>query len=178
MADVKGKFITLAGSLMALYPEGLKKANQELHAKTGKNWNGLDPEGWYSTKLFNLFMEAYAESSPTKTAAIVTIGRNVYPLIKKTVGLPQHLNTPLDFIKFEAEGFLMNHKGSDVIPRKFIKEEEKDIIVQAPAPGYNSRLYEGVYLGILEMCGIKSGKVEQIKSIKNGDKTDEFHITW
>jgi hypothetical protein len=146
--------------------------------KTGKTFAELDPEGWYDTSLFNLFMETYARYSVSGERAIVTLGRNVYPTIKKSAGLPPHLKTPLDFIKFEAEGFLANHRGSDVQPRKFISTKDGDVLVQAPAPGYNPKLYEGVFLGILEMSGVKTGKVVQTKARANGDATDEFHITW
>ncbi|MBL7990597.1 MAG: hypothetical protein JNN25_04090 [Candidatus Kapabacteria bacterium] len=114
MAEVKGKFIMLAGSLMTLYKDGLAEANKGLVAKTGKTFSELEPEGWYDTSLFNLFMETYARYSVSGDRAIVTLGRNVYPTIKKSAGLPPHLKTPLDFIKFEAEGFLANHRGSDV----------------------------------------------------------------
>ncbi len=92
--------------------------------------------------------------------------------------MPPNLKTPLDFIKFEAEGFLANHRGSDVRPRKITKAQDKDVIIEAPAPGYHSKLFVGVYLGILEMCGIKTGKVDQTKSQEKGDSTSEFHITW
>ena len=111
MAEVKGKFIMLAGSLMTLYKDGLAEANKGLMAKTGKTFAELDPEGWYDTSLFNLFMETYARYSVSGDRAIVTLGRNVYPTIKKSAGLPPHLKTPLDFIKFEADGFLANHAG-------------------------------------------------------------------
>lgn len=178
MAEVKGKFIMLAGSLMTLYKDGLAEANKGLAAKTGKTFAELDPEGWYDTSLFNLFMETYSRYSVSGDRAIVTLGRNVYPTIKKSVGLPPHLKTPLDFIKFEAEGFLANHRGSDVQPRKFISAKDGDVVVQAPAPGYNPKLYEGVFLGILEMSGVKTGTVVQTKARANGDTTDEFHITW
>ena len=50
--------------------------------------------------------------------------------------------------------------------------------MEAPAPGYDCRLYEGVYLGILEMIGIRSGKVTQEKCQRKGDHTCEFHIKW
>ncbi|KUO78691.1 MAG: hypothetical protein APF81_09490 [Desulfosporosinus sp. BRH_c37] len=178
MADVKGKFITLAGSLMAFYETQLKKADEELFKSTGKHWDGLDPEGWYNTKIFNSFMQSYAEGSPTKDMAIVTLGKKVYPTIKASVGLPPNLKTPLDFIKFEAEGFLANHRGADVKPRKFLLSEDKHVIIQAPAPGYNPKLFEGVYLGILEMCGIRTGKVVQLKAAAKGQGTDEFDIRW
>ncbi len=172
-AEVKGKFITLAGHLMSLFKDGLSTADQELYSKTGRHFNELDPEGWYDTKIFNTFMETYARVSPLKEKAIVNLGRMVYPTIQKTVGLPKELKSPLDFILFEAEGFLDNHRGSDVVPRKFLKKEEKNVVVQAPAPGYNPKLFEGVFYGILEMNGIRNGKVELCDS-----GTCEFRITW
>ncbi len=172
-AEVKGKFITLAGHLMSLFKDGLSTADQELYSKTGKHFNELDPEGWYDTKIFNTFMETYARVSPLKEKAIVNLGRMVYPTIQKTVGLPKDLKSPLDFILFEAEGFLDNHRGNDVVPRKFIKKEEKNVVVQAPAPGYNPKLFEGVFYGILEMNGIRNGKVELCDA-----GTCEFRITW
>jgi hypothetical protein len=43
--------------------------------------------------------------------------------------------------------------------------------MKAVAPGYNEKLYEGVFLGILEMIGIKTGKVENL-----GDSV--LKITW
>lgn len=171
MAEVKGKFISLACSLMASYPEAQNKANAYLKKETGKGWTELEPEGYYDTKLFNEVMEIYAEASMSGLNAIVTLGRRVYPTIKKSVGIPENIKTPLDFIKYEAEGFLQNHRGNDVVPRKIIKAVDKEVVIQAPAPGYNEKLYEGVYFGILEMCGINTSKVENI-----GNST--FKITW
>ncbi|MBF0104818.1 MAG: hypothetical protein HQM16_05780 [Deltaproteobacteria bacterium] len=174
MAEVKGKFITLAASLMSLYKETRVEADKPLFAATGKHWNELDPEGWYDATLFSAFMEKYAEASPTKDQAIVTLGKNVYPTIKKTAGLPAEIKTPLDLIVFEAVGFQLNHRGSDVRKRVFIKKENGHVIVQAPAPGYSQKLYEGVFLGILEMFGIKNGQVIMTK----GAPEFEYEITW
>lgn len=178
MAELRGKWITLAGSFMTLYKDQQKKADEYLFSQTGKHWNEVDQEGWYDTKIFGRFLDCYAEGSITGEKALVTLGRQIYPTIKKTVGLPPQLKTAFDLMKFEAEGFLQNHRGFDVKPRKFVKVEDRDIVVQAPAPGYNAKLYEGVYLGILELCGVKSGKVVMSQSMKSGDTTDEFHITW
>ena len=174
MAEVKGKFITLAVSLMSLYPDAQELVDKELFENTGQHWTELEPEGWYDTKLFNSCMEKYAESSITGEVAIVTLGRNVYPLIKKSVGLPEGLDNALDLILFEAEGFMMNHQGSDVIARNFVKKETGHVIVKAPAPGYNQKLYEGVFMGILEMSGIKDGTVKMI----SGDPDFEYEIKW
>jgi hypothetical protein len=177
MAQVKGKFITLAGALMSTYPEELALADQALFKKIQKHWNELDPEGWYETTLFNIFIETYIKTSPSKEAAIVTLGKRVYPTIKRTVGLPE-FSSPLDFLKFEAEGFLDNHRGSDIKPRRILRSHQGDFLVEACAPGYNSKLYEGVFLGILEMCGVKNAKVVQTKCQEKGDSTSEFHVTW
>ncbi len=51
MAQVKGKFITLTGFLMALYQKPREDADQILYQQVGKHWNELEPEGWYDTKL-------------------------------------------------------------------------------------------------------------------------------
>lgn len=177
MAQVKGKFITLTGALMSTYPEELAIADQALFKKIQKHWNELDPEGWYETSLFQLFMETYMKASPLKENALVNLGKKVYPTIKKTVGLP-HLPNPQDFLKYEAEGFLDNHRGSDIRPRRILHCNHGSFLVEAPAPGYHSKLYEGVFLGILEMCGITTGKVVQTKCQEKGDVTSEFHITW
>jgi hypothetical protein len=178
LAEVKGRFITLTGTLMSPYPRQLDQADTLLISKCGKHWNELDPEGWYDTRSWGVFMDAYAKASVSGHRALVTLGRNIYPAIKQAGGLPQALKGPLDLIKYEAQGFLTDHRGDDVKPRNFIKAEDHDVVVEAPAPGYNSRLYEGVFLGILEMCGMAAGKVEQTKSQEKGDATSEFHIVW
>ncbi len=178
MAQVKGKFITLIGSFMGGYLNARKEVDDLLFAETGKHYNEVEPEGWYDVKWNRLFLEAYVKASPSKEFAMITYGKSIYPILKRSNLLPTNLKTVLDFIKYEAEGFQTAHKGSDVKPRKFIKLTEGDVIVEAPAPGYNSKMYEGVYLGILEMLGVKTGKVVQTKSQEKGDITSEFHITW
>ena len=178
MAEVKGRFITLTGTLMSPWPRQLDQADTLLMAKCGKRWNELDPEGWYDTSSCGVFMDAYAKASVAGDRALVTLGRNIYPAIKQAGGLPRQLQAPLDCIRYEAEDFLASHRGTDVKPRKFIKAVEHDVVVEAPAPGYNSRLYEGVFLGILALCGATTGKVEQTKRQEKGDPTSEFHIVW
>lgn len=118
MAEVKGKFIILVGSLMSLYEKNQKIADGKLFKATGKHFIELDPEGWYDTKLYNSFMEEYIKGSPSGEKALITLGRNVYPTIKKTAGLPPEIQTPLDLIIFEAKGFELNHRGPDVETKK------------------------------------------------------------
>jgi len=174
MADIKGKFVVLAGSLMKLYPDALKFCDDLLFEKIGKHWNEIDPNAWIDTKIFNGFMVNYAKASVSGEQALITLGKNIYPTIKRTTGIPPEVKTPLDMLVFSAQGFSENHRGSDVKPRKFIKLEDKHVIVQAAAPGYSQTFVEGVFLGILEMYGIKTGKVIMIK----GEPIFEYEITW
>lgn len=174
MAQIKGKFITLAGTLMSLYKDAQQFCDNILFEKIGLHYHELDPEGWYDTKIFNGFMVNYAKASLSGENAIVMLGKHIYPTIERTVGLPAEVKSPLDLIVYEAKGFELNHNGSDVKPRKFLKVEDRHVIVQAPAPGYSQKLYEGVFLGILHMYGVKTGKVEMIK----GAPHFEYEITW
>lgn len=175
MAKVKGKFISLTGRLMCIiYKDALEKADKELYDAVGQHWDEIDPEGWYDTKFFDKFINSFASSSISGDVAFERLGKKIYPTIKRTVGLPKHVKTPLDLILYEAEGYSKNHTGSDVKPRKFIKKEDGHVIVSAPAPGYDQRLYLGVYLGILDMFGVKSGKVKMIK----GSPEFEYEIKW
>lgn len=172
MAKNKGKIISLAFGLMSAYPEAQAEADALVRKETGKGAAELEPEGWYDTKVFHEMMEIYGRHSLSgRRNAYLTLGRKVYPTIKKTAGIPESVKTPLDFVKYEAEGFLANHQGSDVIPRKFLKLTEGLVEVYAPAPGYDELHFEGVYLGILETCGVKSGKVENLGA-------SVFRITW
>jgi len=42
MIEIKGKFITLAASLMSIYKDSLEKVNKQLFEETGKHWDELD----------------------------------------------------------------------------------------------------------------------------------------
>lgn len=175
MVKVHGKYITICARLMTLYKDAQKKADQELFRKIGKHYEELEPEGWYDIELIDLFMNAYKKASPTGRTAMVTMGRQIFPLIKRTVGLPD-FKTPLDAFKYESQTFLMDHKDdeySTVIPRKILKAEKGHVIIEAPSPGYDPLLFKGVYVGILEMLGIKTGKVELIDESKS-----IFEIKW
>ena len=98
MAEIRGKFITLTASLMEVYQEARQEADQRLLAATGKHWNELDPEGWYDIEHYNDFISTYVKASPSREKAMITLGRNIYPTIKQTVGFPPGLTTPIDFI--------------------------------------------------------------------------------
>ena len=180
MAEIRGKFITLACSLLESKPEAKRIATESVKRLTGQEWNELDQEGWYDTKVLSAVFEAIgANTSPILAwAALKVIGQNVYPTIDKTVGLPKTLKTPLDFVKFEAEGFMANHRGADVIPRRIISAEPGSVVIEAPSPGYDCSFIEGVFDGILIMCGIRNGDVSQTRCVKKGHGTCEYHIRW
>lgn len=178
MAQIKGRFIILIGVFCSLFQQGNKDVDNMIHEKTGKFWDKIDPDEWFEASVFSAILDTYAKGSPTGEEAIVTLGRSIFPTIKNTVGLPAELKTPLDYINYESETFMFSHKGADVRPRKIIRSGDHEVLIEAPAPGYNSRLYEGVYAGILDMTHAGNGKVVQTKSQEKGDSTSEFHITW
>ncbi|OFX77619.1 MAG: hypothetical protein A2X12_06275 [Bacteroidetes bacterium GWE2_29_8] len=171
MAEIKGKFITLTGILMSNNDNLLQKANEYLEMETGLTHLELDPEEFYDVKIWDHIMKLLKDSSKDGKEAIIDLGKRVYPTIKRTSGFPEHLKTPLDFVKFEADGFKDCHSGDDVIQRKIISEKENEIIMYAPAPGYDENLYIGVWLGILEMIGITTGNVQQLEN-------HTYKITW
>ena len=109
MAQLKGKFIILAGHLMTFYKEQQKVADDLLFQRIGKHFKELDPNGWYDVERYNDFMQKYAEASLTGKEAILTLGRQTFPLIKRTQGFPPHIKTVLDLIKFSVEQFLDDH---------------------------------------------------------------------
>ncbi len=175
MVKVKGKYITFCGKLMTLYKESQKKADGILFEKTGLHFDELEPEEWYDGDIITLFMETYKNSSPTGREAMLTMGRNIFPIIKQTVGLPD-FKSPLEALKYESKTYLMDHKSdekSEVIPRKFLKFEERHVIIQAPGPGFDIMLFKGVYIGIFRMLGIKNVKVEIID-----EENAIFEIKW
>jgi hypothetical protein len=177
MAKIKGKFITFTVKLMSIYKDAQIKADEALFKACGKHYDGLEPEAFYDTKLWDIALNAYQAASPAGKNAVITMGRNVYPLIKNTVGIPpEKIKTPYDAIKFETENFLVDHQSdavSKVIPRKILLSEDRHIVIEAPAPGYNHLLYQGVFQGILDMLGITTGKV------KMADETKPvFDISW
>jgi hypothetical protein len=178
MTEVRGKFITLAGSLMSLYPEQREIADKALYAKTGKHWNELDPEGFYEVAVYQVFLDAYCEASVTGEGALLTLGKNYFPTINKLGGIPEDIDNALDLIIFSTRSFADDHRGPGIRPIKVITADKGDVILDIPDCGYDCRLGEGVYLGILGMYGIDSGSVEQTKCIKQGSPSCEFHISW
>lgn len=178
MAEIKGKFITLAASLMSIYKDKLEIVDKQLFEGTGKHWNELDPEGWYDVKYYRDMMTAYAKASPSKENAIITLGKQIYPTIKRTVGFPPNLKTPIDYIEFENRGYLENLRGEEIKPRIFLKKENGYVIVQTRMLEQDCKILEGVYMGIMKLAGIDRGKIYQAKCIKNGDSFCEYHIIW
>ncbi len=178
MAQIKGKFISLTAGLMSVYGEALQKADQQLFETSGKHWNELDPEDWYEAKHYRDFIAAYVKASPTQERAMITLGKNIYPTIKKTAGFPPGLDTPIDYIEFESTGYIENLRGPEIKPRQFLKKQDGHVIVRTRMIEQDCKVLEGVYLGILGMAGVSNGDVKQEQCIKHGDSTCEFHIIW
>jgi hypothetical protein len=176
--EVRGKFITLAGSLMSLYPEQREKADAALVTRTGKHWNELDPQGFYDTEIYKIFLDAYCEGSVTGEKALLTLGKNYFPTIQKLGGIPEDIDNPLDMIIFSTRSFADDHKGPGIRPIRVLKADEGDVVLEIPDCGYDCRLGEGVYLGILSMYGIENASVEQEKCLRKGNTTCQFHISW
>lgn len=101
MAEVKGKFITLACELIKSKPQARQAAMESVKKLTGKDPYELDPEGWLDTRVFQAVFDAIQTNTEgiLGWASIKVIGQLVYPTIRATVGLPPHLRTPLDFIR-------------------------------------------------------------------------------
>jgi hypothetical protein len=180
MDEVKGMFITLASEVLTSKTGVRSAAIGEIKRMTGKGPRELEPEGWYNTKVLDSFLKAIEdyESPLVAWAAIKVIGQNIFSTIDATTHLPNNLRTPLDYLKLEAARFSDNHRGIHVVPRKFLKTQDRHIIVEAPSPGYNCALIEGVFDGILRMCHITHGTVKQTKCIRKGDSTCEYSIQW
>ena len=178
MIEVKGKFITLAGSLMSLYPANRDKADAVLFRRTGKHWNELDPEGFYDTDIYKAFLDGYCEGSITGEKALITLGRNYFPTIKKLGGIPDDIDNALDLIIYSTRSFADDHRGPGIKPIRITKAVEGDVVLEIPDCGYDCRLGEGVYLGILSMYGIDDAVVEQARCIKHGGTACDFCINW
>ena len=180
MAQLKGKFVQLACNFLSSSPQTQQAAMRAVQSAAGMPYDELDPEEFYDTFIIDSVFKAIDDSESEMMARVrkKVIGQEVYSTIKYTVGIPEHIKTPLDHVKFEAEGFLLNHKGADVRPRRILSAEEGHVSIEAPAPGYDCTWIEGVFEGILRMTGHPGNVVKQSKCMKNGDNTCVYEIKW
>lgn len=171
MPLMQGKYTILTVTLaIASSPNIAKTIDAYLEEHLGLTHQELDPEEFYDISIFVDCMAIYCQSFPDPTKAVIELGKRIYPTNKWTGALPDHLKTPLDFIVFEAEGF-KNAFSSDVVQRKIMETTERSVTMYAPSPGYVKEMMIGVWLGILEMIDINSGKVEEID-------IDTWRISW
>jgi hypothetical protein len=180
MAEVKGKFITMAASFLRSKPELQEIVYNAVQNATGHRPPDLEPEEWYATSALDTVFQTVRLHQEEFDAWVTlkVMGQEVYYTIKYSGGIPPHVNTPLEMIKFEAEGFLANHRGDDVQPRRILQAQDRHVVMEAPSPGYDCAFIEGVYEGILRMNGIYESKVTQSQCIKNGDATCVYDIKW
>jgi predicted hydrocarbon binding protein len=125
-----------------------------------------------------MFLDTYCQSSVSGEKALITLGRNIFPTKKKLGDLPDDISTALDLLVFSTMSFTEDHRGTGIRPVKIIKAVDGEAVFDIPDHGYDCRVDEGVYQGILGMFGIENGKVEQTECKKKGDPSCEFHITW
>jgi predicted hydrocarbon binding protein len=180
MAELKGKFIQLACNFLSSSPVTQQAAMRAVQIKAGMSHEELNPEEFYPTSILDAVFKEIDNNESEMMAQVrkKVIGQEVYSTIKFTVGIPEHIKTPLDHVKFEAEGFLLNHRGADVRPRRILKAEDHLVIIEAPAPGYDCTWIEGVFEGILRMTGHAGKVVKQTMCVKNGDDTCVYEIKW
>lgn len=177
-AEVRGNIVSLTGALMSAYPALQKQANQILFEKTGKNWDEIGIEDWVDTYIWHQFMDVYSKGSIAGDRSLITLGRKIYPTIKKSGGLPPEMDSALKVLIMECETFLDYHRGADVEKRRILKAEEGNFIVNAKSPGYTCKVIEGVYMGILELFGIETGMVNQTECVCDGDQSCVFDVRW
>jgi uncharacterized protein (TIGR02265 family) len=180
MDKLKGRFINMAGLAMALYTDQRDKADELLKSEIGKSYKDLEPDGWYDLRIFIRFLEAYAAASATGQEAYVTAGRRVFSTAKGAGVLPASLSTPREFLEFEFELYLMSIEGPNIHPRKLLHVSDGEVRIEVRNPPYLAfdKLMEGVFLGAVQMSGVKSAKVEQTKCAQRGDDLCEYRITW
>lgn len=177
MDELRGKFISVVCKLLETKPEVKAAVLDYVLKQTGKPCDQIDSEGWYPVEVFAGACRVVEEKTTPilARAALKAMGTKIYPAIKATVGLPPHLKTPSDFLRFEAEGYLVSYRGPSVHPREVIKDEPNAYSLQADMPqGVPIPLMEGVFLGILQIAGVYNGSVRVEE--KNGHVY--YHITW
>ena len=78
-------------------------------------------EGEFAFLLRQNPMEPYYKMSKGADELVAfRLGKNIYPTIERIGGFPPDLETPLDYIEFELEGYRANLRGPEINPRKFL----------------------------------------------------------
>lgn len=162
---------------MAAYPEKRDEVDKVLFQELGRHYNELSPEAWYDAKWIKMFLDKYVAASITGISAMTTFGRKIYPTIRAL--LPAHLKTPLDYLKFESDTYLRECRGPDVKARTILKAVEGEFKVETALPAFHHpKFIEGLYTGILEMCGAKGIKVKFSPLAAKGQDAYLFEVFW
>ncbi|MBB4313634.1 methyl-accepting chemotaxis protein [Roseospira marina] len=169
VADIRGRVVLLTASLMD--PATRARAEQVLVERTGHSLSGIKPEDWVSTAVFDTLLQEYARGSGRGEGAIIEVGRKVFPALEAAGKLPKGTKTPVEWLLYENEIFLLEHQGTEVRGRNVLRAEDGHVTMEALAPGYDAALYVGVYEGILQWRGITDGTVARRPG-------GVFDITW
>ena len=180
VATVTGKVISLVCSRVQGAAEIKEAVNEVVRTSTGDAPDALILDGWYDSTIVERILETVRQGKNPLIAQtnVRLIGVGSANAVRFTSRIGGDLTSPIRILEHEAEMFLKNHKGRDVVPRKFITKEEGLVVVEAPSPGYDCTLLEGVYEGILTICQAEKGSITQIKCLKKGDATCVYRIKW
>ena len=176
MKQVKGAFIGLTVSLMTLYKEQQKEADKVIFDRTGKYAHELEPEQWYDVSVLDECLKRYASASVTGKRAIVTMGKRVFPTLRRMGKVPSDLKTVFEALTYIADDFVNTIRGAGTV--KVLKATEGHFILQVPDSAFSCLVHEGVCLGVLESFRAEKGSVKQTKCVAQGDRFCELHITW
>ncbi len=169
MIEIKGALITLSAMLLATKPDKLKEADEYLESEIGLTHEEMDPNEYYDLKLLEKVFSFYDNlfDKDINTNLKYCGSRGVHT-IQRTMGLPENLKTPVDYLRFEAEvSYLGNVKG--VEPREFVEITENHCVIRTKliTPKY---LQFGVWTGFLEIAGV-TANIQELE-------TDVYKISW
>jgi len=177
MLEIKGKFITLGGMLLADKPEVLKKVNVFLEEETGCTHLELDPEEFYDLEIWAKMMEFFAGAFDDPTQAFIDFGKRFYPTMKRTgrLGVDLSSSNPMDYFNEEIHNSSDFMRGNDeemaMMKKKILKQGDNYATIYSFVMDDSYHLQIGIWLGLFDMIGVEGGKVEYL-----GDS--QFHLSW
>jgi len=173
MVEIQGKFITLAGMLLADKPEVLATINEFIEEETGCTHLELDPNDYYDIEIWIKLLQHYRNSFDDHDQSLVDLGKRFYPTMKRTGDIDIiNSKNPLDYLRDEINKSDEMIKGANgALQKKIIEENDNEVIMLAPSINTGSFLHIGVWLGLFEMLDIKTGGVEDLGNHK-------FRIYW
>jgi len=150
MAEIKGKFIALAGILLSDKPELLEKANEQLVKKYGYTHQFIAYEDYYDSQIFSEFLVAYSTSQEQPEDALTYFGRRAIALLQRSSSFPGSISSVDELLKIQTEILEQNHHYEQLTWPSIVTSSAHSITIFAPAPEYDSRIFPGMWLELLE----------------------------